>query len=175
MAARNALNLPVKNHSAPIQLVLMMVDVGDRAPDFSLADADGVMHSLKEFRGHAVVLYFYPRDDTPGCTIEACEFRDLDKEFRKKGAVVIGVSKDEPRSHAKFRDKHKLPFLLLSDPGHKAIEAYGSWAPKKFMGREFLGTHRDTFIIGKSGKITRVYRGVIPLGHARGVLGQLQD
>lgn len=146
-----------------------MLKVGDKASDFELEGSDGKRHSLKEFKGRTLVLYFYPKDDTPGCTIEACEFRDAEKKISAKGAVVVGVSKDPVASHAKFKEKHKLDFLLLSDPELSAIKAYGAWGKKKFMGREFDGILRTTFII-KDDVIKQVFEKVTPKGHAEQVL-----
>ncbi len=148
------------------------------APDFSLQDQDGTTHTLQDYRGKWVVLYFYPKDDTPGCTTEACNFRDERDAIAEFGnAVVLGISKDSVKSHKKFAEKHGLNFTLLSDPEHEVIEAYGSWGPKKFMGREFIGVHRDTYIINPEGKIAKSYKGVDPKKHAAEIikdLGELQ-
>lgn len=148
------------------------------APDFSLQDQDDKTHNLKDYQGKWVVLYFYPKDDTPGCTTEACNFRDERDAIAEFGnATVIGISKDTVKSHKKFAEKHDLNFTLLSDPEHEVIEAYGSWGPKKFMGREFLGVHRDTYIISPEGKIAKTYKGVDPKKHAAEIikdLGELQ-
>ncbi len=151
-----------------------MLKEGDRAPGFSLKDADGREHSLSEFASRPLVLYFYPKDDTPGCTIEACEFRDAQKAIKAKGAVVVGVSKDGPESHGRFAKKFGLNFLLLSDPGLDVIKAYGSWGKKKFMGREFDGTLRNTFVIGPHGRIKKIFRGVTPKGHAAAALEAIE-
>jgi peroxiredoxin Q/BCP len=150
-----------------------MLRAGDRAPDFNLTTGDGDSIHLADLKGKPVVLYFYPRDNTPGCTIEACSFRDLSPEFEKRGAIVYGVSTDSVQSHTKFTQKYGLNFPLLSDPDHAVTEAYDSWGPKKFMGREFLGVRRNTFLIGKDGKIARVWEGVKPAGHAEEVLQAL--
>jgi peroxiredoxin Q/BCP len=150
-----------------------MLRAGDRAPDFKLTTGDGDSVHLADLKGKPVVLYFYPRDDTPGCTIEACSFRDLNPEFEKRGAIVYGVSTDSVKSHTKFTQKCGLNFPLLSDPDHAVTEAYDSWGPKKFLGREFLGVKRNTFLIGKDGKIARVWEGVKPAGHAEEVLQAL--
>jgi peroxiredoxin Q/BCP len=150
-----------------------MLRAGDRAPDFKLTTGDGDSVHLADLKGKPVVLYFYPRDDTPGCTIEACGFNDLSPEFEKRGAIVYGVSTDSVKSHTKFTKKFGLTFPLLSDPDHAVTEAYDSWGPKKFMGREFLGVKRNTFLIGKDGKIARVWEGVKPTGHAEEVLQAL--
>jgi peroxiredoxin Q/BCP len=142
--------------------------------DFKLQDQDGNWHSLEDYRGKYLVLYFYPKDNTPGCTKEACAFRDGRDDIRALGNVeVVGVSKDSVASHKKFVDKHHLNFTLLSDPDHKVIEAYGSWQPNKFMGRSFIGTHRDTFIISPEGKILKEYRGVDPNDHAAEIISEL--
>ena len=150
--------------------MLPMLEVGDRPPEFSLMDGRGKTHSLREFAGRTLVLYFYPKDDTPGCTIEACEFRDAEKEIAARGAVLAGVSKDGPAAHEKFSKKYGLNFMLLCDPELSAIKAYESWGKKKFMGREFDGVLRNTFIIGPNGRIRRIFRGVVPKGHAAKVL-----
>jgi len=146
---------------------------GDKAPEFELADADGNTHSLAGFKGKTIVLYFYPKDDTPGCTIEACEFRDAEKDFSSKGAVIIGISKDPAASHARFTKKYSLKFLLLSDPELTVIKEYGAWGKKKFMGREFDGVLRTTFVV-KGGKILERFDGVTPKGHAAQVLETLR-
>ena len=146
-----------------------------QAPDFSLPDQDGTVHALGDYAGKWLVLYFYPKDDTPGCTTEACSFRDEREAIAEFGkAEVVGISKDTVRSHKKFVDKYGLNFTLLADPEHKTIEAYGSWQPKKFMGREYLGTHRDTFIISPDGKIAKTYRGVDPKTHAPQIIADLK-
>lgn len=148
----------------------------DRAPDFKLPDQDGKTHSLADYRGKWLVLYFYPKDDTTGCTAEACSFRDERKAIANLGSVeVVGVSKDSVASHKKFADKYGLDFTLLSDPEHKVIEAYDSWGPKKFMGREFLGTHRNTFIIDPDGNIAQRYDGVDPKTHAQQIIQDLKE
>lgn len=144
------------------------------APDFTLSDQDGVNHSLTDYRGHWVVLYFYPKDDTPGCTKEACNFRDSVAELARLGVIILGVSKDTVKSHQKFAAKYNLNFPLLSDPTHEVIDVYGAWAPKKFMGREFLGTLRMTYLISPEGKVAKVYPEVNPTQHARDILADLQ-
>src|SRR6516165_9910158 len=121
---------------------------GDKAPQFSAVTQDGSRISLADLKGKDVILYFYPRDDTPGCTKEACAFRDEFAEFKKQGAVVLGVSNDSAQSHAKFAAKHKLPFTLLADEDKQIVQAYGVWGQKSFMGREYMGTFRVTFLIG---------------------------
>jgi len=142
---------------------------GDVAPEFSAATSGGGKVSLADFKGRNVVLYFYPRDDTPGCTKEACAFRDHFAGFRKKGAVVFGVSTDPVKSHDKFVKKFKLPFTLLADEDRKIVQAY----EKSFMGRKFLGTHRVTFLIGPDGRIKRIWPQVKPDEHAEEVLAML--
>lgn len=144
-----------------------------KAPDFTLPDQDGIMRSLADYSGAWLVLYFYPKDDTPGCTTEACEFRDARDVIAERGAKVVGISKDSVKSHKKFADKHSLNFTLLSDPDHQVIEAYGAWGPKKFMGREFLGTKRMTCIISPDGEIVREYPDVTPKEHAAQILRDL--
>jgi len=133
------------------------------------------MHSLFDYAGKWLVLYFYPKDDTPGCTTEACSFRDEREVIAEFGnAEVVGVSKDSVKSHKKFTDKYGLTFTLLSDPEHHTIEAYGSWKPKKFMGREYIGTMRNTFIITPDGKIAKEYIGVDPKTHAAQIIADLK-
>jgi peroxiredoxin Q/BCP len=146
---------------------------GDRAPDFTAATQDGTTVSLADFKGKHVILYFYPRDDTPGCTKEACAFRDEFGQFEKKNAVVLGVSTDPVKSHAKFAAKFKLPFTLLSDEEKQIVEAYGVWGEKSFMGRKYLGTHRVTFLIAPDGSIQKVWPGVKPEEHAAEVLAAI--
>lgn len=146
------------------------------APDFSLPDQNGQARTLADYAGQWLVLYFYPKDDTPGCTAEACSFRDEREAIAEFGnATVVGISKDSVSSHKKFVDKHHLNFTLLSDPGHKVIEAYGSWKPRKFMGREYLGTERNTFIISPDGKIAKEYLGVDPKTHAAQIISDLKE
>jgi peroxiredoxin Q/BCP len=146
-----------------------------KAPNFSLPDQDGKKHSLKDYAGRWLVLYFYPKDGTSGCTAEACSFRDEREVIAELGnAVVVGVSKDSVASHKKFVDKHGLNFTLLSDPEHVTIGAYDSWKPKKFMGREYIGTHRNTFIISPEGFIAKKYEGVNPKTHAAQIIKDLQ-
>lgn len=129
---------------------------GDKAPDFSAKDQSGNTVSLSDFKGKKVVLYFYPKDDTPGCTKEACNFRDNHALLKKKGYVVLGVSVDSERSHKKFIEKYELPFTLISDTEKEVVNAYGVWGKKKFMGREYMGTARVTFVIDEKGIIEKV-------------------
>ncbi|MEA2683577.1 MAG: thioredoxin-dependent peroxiredoxin [Chloroflexota bacterium] len=150
-----------------------MLKEGDDAPDFELAAGDGSTVSLKGLRGKKVILYFYPRDDTPGCTTEACSFRDNSDQYTSRGAAVFGISADNARSHQKFTSKYGLNFPLLSDPDHAVARAYSSYGPKKFMGREYEGILRNTFLVDEEGKIARVWESVKPLGHAEEVLAAL--
>ncbi len=144
------------------------------APDFTLTDDSGVERRLSDYRGHPVVLYFYPKDDTPGCTTEACAFRDAYSEYTQAGVTVLGVSPDAVKSHAKFKTKYKLPFTLLADEGHAVCELYGVWGRKKFMGREYDGVFRTTFLIGPDGTILKVFENVKPDGHSVEVLAALK-
>ena len=143
-----------------------MIHIGDTAPTFSLPDQDGVLHTLSQYKGKKVLLYFYPKDDTPGCTTEACNFRDGYEEFQKMGLVILGVSKDSTKSHKKFAEKFSLPFPLLSDETGGVIKQYGSWGKKKFMGREYEGILRNSFLIDEKGKIAKVYESVKTATHA---------
>jgi len=154
----------------PIELKLKE---GDAAPEFAAATNGGGTVSLADFKGKNVVLYFYPRDDTPGCTREACAFRDDFAEFKKRGAVVLGVSTDPVKSHDKFVEKFKLPFTLLADEDKKIVRAYGVWGEKSFMGRKYFGTHRVTFLIGPDGRIKKIWPQVKPEAHAEEVLAAL--
>ena len=134
-----------------------MLEVGTKAPAFSLPDQDGNMVSLKDFKGQKVVLYFYPKDNTPGCTKQACNFGELLPQFREKGAVVVGVSKDSVASHKKFQEKFGLPFTLLSDPELKAIQAYGVWQEKSMYGKKTMGVVRSTYLIDEKGVIVKAF------------------
>jgi len=146
---------------------------GDIAPAFTAQTNGGGKISLADFKGKNVILYFYPKDDTPGCTKEACAFRDHFAEFKKKGAVVLGVSTDPVKSHDKFAEKFKLPFTLLADEDKKIVESYGVLGQKSFMGRKYLGTHRVTFLIGPDGRIKKIWPKVKPEEHAEEVLAAL--
>jgi peroxiredoxin Q/BCP len=146
---------------------------GDPAPPFTAATNGEGKVSLSDFKGRHVVLYFYPKDDTPGCTKEACAFRDGFAAFKKKGAVVLGVSTDSSRKHDKFVEKFNLPFTLLADEDRKIVGAYGVWGEKRFMGRKYLGTHRVTFLIGPDGRIKRIWPKVKPEEHAAEVLAAI--
>ena len=150
-----------------------MLNVGDTAPDFTLSDQFGEIHKLSDYRGKIVVLYFYPKDDTPGCTKEACSFRDNFQEYRKRKMVVLGVSKDSTKSHVKFSEKYSLPFTLLSDDDTEVSQAYGVWGLKKFMGKEYYGINRMTFIIDEDGQILRIYEKVKPENHAEEILSDI--
>ncbi|MBV9789673.1 MAG: thioredoxin-dependent thiol peroxidase [Chloroflexi bacterium] len=152
-----------------------MLNVGDQAPDFTLKNDAGEDVSLSSLRGKPVILYWYPRDDTPGCTVEACSFRDAYAEFEQAGAVVLGVSTDNTRSHQKFKNKFSLPFTLLSDTDHQVAEQYGVWGLKKFMGREFEGINRITYLIDENGVVKQVWPKVKPEGHADEILQALRS
>lgn len=153
----------------------MMPKVGESAPEFSLPDQDGVMHALSQYRGKYVLLYFYPKDDTPGCTKEACAIRDADPDFSALDAVVLGVSADSVKSHKKFAEKYGLMFPLLADEDRTVVNAYGVWGRKKFMGREYDGIMRTSFLIDPNGKIAVVYEQVKPELHAAEVLADLRS
>lgn len=146
---------------------------GDVAPDFTAPTSGGGTVSLADLRGKNIVLYFYPKDDTPGCTKEACAFRDHFADFKKRGAVVLGVSPDPVKSHDKFVEKYKLPFTLLSDEDKKIVNAYGVWGQKSFMGRKYMGTYRVTFLIGPDGRIRKIWPEVKPAEHAEEILAAL--
>ncbi len=137
-----------------------MLKLNQPAPSFSLLDQDGVTHTLEQYLGKKVLLYFYPKDDTPGCTTEACNFRDGYQDFQDRGLVILGVSADSIKSHKKFSDKYNLPFPLLSDETKIVCEAYGVWGKKKFMGREYMGITRSSFLIDEEGNITKIYEEV---------------
>ena len=151
-----------------------MIEEGNPAPDFELSSDAGETVRLSELRGKPVVLYFYPKDDTPGCTAQACGIRDAYGEFEKEGAVVLGVSPDDERSHGKFRDKYGLPFTLLADTDHRVAEQYGVWGEKKYRGRSYLGVKRWTFVIDEDGNVKRVFPDVKPAEHAENVLAALR-
>jgi peroxiredoxin Q/BCP len=151
----------------------LKLKAGDLAPEFSAATNGGGKISLADYQGRNVILYFYPRDDTPGCTKEACAFRDHFAEFKKRGAVVLGVSTDSIKSHDQFVEKFKLPFTLLADVDKKVVEAYGVWGEKTFMGRKYLGTHRVTFLIGPDGRIKKIWPSVKPEEHVEEILDAL--
>lgn len=152
-----------------------MLTIGANAPVFTLPTADGPSVSLTDFAGKKVVLYFYPKDDTSGCTTQACEFRDSWGAVQAAGAVVLGVSPDGVASHQKFRDKYDLPFPLLADEDHAVAERYGVWGEKSMYGRKYLGILRTTFLIDQNGRIAHVFEKVTPKGHAAEVLAALAD
>lgn len=145
-----------------------------KAPDFQLTDQYRKEHKKSDYKGQWIVLYFYPKDDTPGCTKEACGFRDIANVFHEKNTVILGVSKDSVSSHKKFADKYHLLFPLLSDPEKNVIQSYGAWGKKKFMGREFEGIIRKTFLIDPEGNIQKEYLQVDPLQHAREILNDIE-
>jgi thioredoxin-dependent peroxiredoxin len=151
------------------------MDINDKAPEFTLPDQNSDQVSLKDFRGQYVVLYFYPRADTPGCTIEACEFRDFHKKTEKTGAVVLGISPDEPKALKKFEVKFDLPFTLVGDADKKVCNAYGVIQEKNMYGKKVMGVVRTTFIIGPDGKIKHIFHKVKPEGHAEEVLAYLKN
>lgn len=152
----------------------LKLKTGDAAPAFTVATSGGGKISLADYRDQNVILYFYPRDDTPGCTKEACAFRDHFAAFKKAGAVILGVSPDPVKAHDKFVEKFKLPFALLADEDHKIAEAYGVWGEKSFMGRKYQGVFRVTFLIGPEGKIEKIWPEVKPEEHAAEVLAALK-
>jgi peroxiredoxin Q/BCP len=151
-----------------------MPDAGSKAPDFTLPTDDGSSVSLTDFAGKKVVLYFYPKDDTSGCTTQACEFRDSWRAVQQAGAIVLGVSPDGVASHQKFRDKYDLPFPLLADEDHAVAARYGVWGEKSMYGRKYFGILRTTFVIDEDGRIVRVFEKVTPKGHAAEVLAALE-
>ncbi len=147
-----------------------MIEPGKPAPDFSLADQNGKKVTLSKLKGSPVVLYFYPKDDTPGCTKEACGFRDATADYKRKGAIILGVSPDSSESHAKFAKKFELPFPLLADTDHKVCEAYGVWKEKSMYGKKFMGLERTTFLIDRKGIVQKVFPRVKVDGHVTAVL-----
>jgi thioredoxin-dependent peroxiredoxin len=156
-------------------MATMKLKVGDKAPAFCLPDKDDKEVCLKDFGGRWVVVYFYPKDQTPGCTKEACEFSERLSDFVRVGATVLGVSTDSTASHRKFAAKYMLTMDLLSDPKHETIDAYGAWQPKKIMGKEFLGTVRSTFIVDPAGNVAYIWPAVNPWGHADEVRAKLDE
>jgi peroxiredoxin Q/BCP len=153
----------------------MAILSGIPAPDFALPDETGTVRRLADFRGRTVVLYFYPKDDTPGCTTEACNFRDDYSAYQQAGVTILGVSPDSPKSHAKFKQKFQLPFSLLADEDHAVCEAYNVWGPKKFMGKEYMGVSRTTFVIDPDGNIKKVFENVKPSDHSAEVLAAVSE
>ncbi len=154
---------------------MSMPAVGDRAPEVALPDDTGTIHRLSDQHDRWTLVYFYPEDDTPGCTTEACQFRDLDEAIRKEDAQVWGISPDDAASHRRFREKFSLPFTLLSDQDHSAAEAYGAWALKQNYGREYMGIVRSSFLVDPTGHIVRVWPRVKADGHAAQVLAALAE
>ncbi len=152
-----------------------MINTDTMAPEFELEDQQGNNHKLSDYRGHWVLLYFYPKDDTPGCTTEACSIRDNWSVLQELGVTVLGVSTDTVKSHAKFVDKYKLPFTLLADEQKEVVEAYGVWGLKKFMGREYMGTNRVSYLIDPEGKVAKVYETVKPAQHVQQVVEDLKN
>jgi len=150
------------------------LEVGSKAPAFTMVSDSGKKTKLSDFKGQSVVLYFYPKDDTPGCTKEACAFRDASAQFKELGAVVLGVSPDDEASHAKFRDKYSLNFPLLADPDHSVAEIYGAWREKNMYGKKSMGVQRSTYLISADGKVARVWKKVSVDGHDSAVLEALQ-
>lgn len=151
----------------------MAISAGIPAPDFELLDDTGTPRKLSDYRGRNVVLYFYPKDDTPGCTKEACNFRDDYSDYQKAGVVILGVSPDSVQSHAKFKKKFQLQFPLLADEEHRVCNIYGVWGPKKFMGREYEGVLRTTFLIDEGGNIVKVFENVRPAEHSAELISTL--
>lgn len=152
-----------------------MITSGVHAPNFDLPDEDNKHHMLSDFKGRWLLLYFYPKDDTPGCTVEACSFRDAQESFKKVDARIVGISTDSVASHKKFAQKHALPFTLLSDAEKKTVNDYGVWQKKKFMGREYMGIVRSSFLINKEGIVQKVYEKVNPLTHTAEVLNDIEN
>lgn len=152
----------------------MALKVGQKAPKFSLPDQDGQVHTLAEYAGKWVLLYFYPKDDTPGCTVEACSLRDNWDAFKKAGVTILGMSADPVKKHKKFADKYALPFTLLADEAKQTLKDYGVWGEKKFMGRLYMGIARSSFLIDPEGKIAKMYEGVKPTEHAEEVLADVK-
>ena len=148
----------------------MSIQSGIPAPEFEMLDDTNTLRKLSDYRGRNVVLYFYPKDDTPGCTKEACNFRDDYSAYEKAGVVILGVSPDDVKSHVKFKNKFQIPFSLLADDGHKVCDLYGVWGPKKFMGKEDEGVLRTTFLIDAEGQIVHVFENVRPANHSEEIL-----
>ncbi len=153
----------------------MAIEQGIEAPDFGLPDQSGQVHNLSAYRGKPLVLYFYPKDDTPGCTLEACNFRDDYSAYQEAGVTILGVSPDSPKKHTNFITKYDLPFTLLADQDHQVCELYGVWGRKKFMGREYDGVFRTTFLIDPQGTIAKVFENVKPAEHSAEVLAALAE
>ena len=149
--------------------------VGDQAPDFELSDQMGKVHKLSDYLGESILLYFYPKDDTPGCTKEACEIRDNFTDFKKLGLKILGVSADSVKSHNNFSEKYSLPFSILSDVNKEVIKEYGVWGKKKFMGKEYEGIKRTSFLVDAEGKIEKIYEEVKPAEHAKEVILDIKN
>jgi len=153
----------------------MSIKAGNTAPEFELLDENGNQHSISEYRGKPLILYFYPKDDTPGCTTEACNFRDDYSAYQQAGVTILGVSPDSSKSHMKFKTKYGLPFSLLADEDHKVADLYQVWGPKKFMGKSYEGILRTTFLIDPNGQIVKVFENVKPAEHSAEILAALKD
>ncbi|HZG72268.1 MAG TPA: thioredoxin-dependent thiol peroxidase [Chondromyces sp.] len=153
----------------------MTITIGEQAPDFTLLANNGEEVTLSDFRGKNIVLYFYPKDMTPGCTTQACDFRDQQEKFASLNTVILGISKDPVEKHKKFIEKYNLPFLLLSDPEHQACELYGVWKLKKNFGKEYMGIERSTFVINAEGKLVKEWRKVKVKGHVEEALEYIQE
>jgi peroxiredoxin Q/BCP len=151
-----------------------MLEQNDLAPHFSLPDQDGATHTLEEFRNQWLIVYFYPKDDTPGCTKEACSFRDRFEQLKQRGVALVGISKDTVESHKKFGEKYHLPFPLLSDETGEVIQEFDAWGTKKFMGREYKGILRMSFLINPSGQVVKIYKDVNPADHVQEILQDLE-
>ncbi|MBL8909142.1 MAG: thioredoxin-dependent thiol peroxidase [Archangium sp.] len=154
---------------------MAMIEEGKKAPAFSLKNQNGETVKLSDFSGKNVVVYFYPKDDTPGCTTEACDFRDQHKVLEKAGAVVLGISPDDEKKHARFAGKYGLPFTLLADTDHAVAEKYGAWGEKSLYGRKFMGIIRSTWLVGKDGKVAKVWPKVKVAGHVDDVLEAIKS
>jgi peroxiredoxin Q/BCP len=152
----------------------MAVIIGKPAPEFSLPDETGAIRNLSDYRGNKLILYFYPKDDTPGCTTEACNFRDDYSTYVDANVMILGVSPDSVKSHKKFKDKYQLPFPLLADEKHAVCETYGVWGKKSFMGKEYLGVSRTTFVINENGTIINIFYDVKPAQHSAEIIGSLK-
>jgi len=153
----------------------MSIKAGNTAPEFELLDENGNQHSISEYRGKPLILYFYPKDDTPGCTTEACNFRDDYSAYQQAGVTILGVSPDSSKSHMKFKTKYGLPFSLLADEDHKVADLYQVWGPKKFMGKSYEGILRTTFLIDPNGQIVKVFENVKPAEHSAEILAALNN